>query len=94
MFIESSLRPTQKSPSPRQIYKYHQAHYEGFEKKFREFARDMNEQATKMDSQTIWTSFKTTFHRHGEIHSTQETVRGDKKPNFGLLELSGSTSQT
>ena len=80
VFIESSLRPTKKSSSPRPVYKYHRADYEGFKKEFREFARDINEQATEMDSQTIWTSFKTTIHRLMEKYIPHKTVRGDKKP--------------
>ena len=80
VFVESSLRPTKKSPSLRRVYKYHQADYEGFKKEFREFARDINEQATEMDSQTIWTSFKTTIHRLMEKYIPHKTVRGDKKP--------------
>ena len=44
MFIESSLRPTKKSPLPRLVHKYHQADFEGFKKEFRGFARDINEQ--------------------------------------------------
>ena len=75
VFMESSLRPTKKSPTPRRVYKYHPADYEGFKKEFLEFTRDINEQATEMDSQTIWTSFKTTIHRLMEkLHPTQDST--------------------
>ena len=87
VFIESSLRPTKKSPSPRRVYKNHQSDYDGFKKEFREIARDINEQTTEMDSQTILTSFNTAIHRLMEKYKRQYVVT--RSPNLGLQELSG-----
>ena len=75
VFIEFSLRPAKKPPSPRPVYKYERA----FKMEFREFARDINEKAAEMDSRTIWTSFKTTIHRLMETNIPHKTERGDQK---------------
>ena len=80
VFVESSMRPTKKSTSPRRLYKYHRADYEGIKREFGELARKINEQATEMDILTTWTSFKTTIHRLMEKYIPHKIVRGDKKP--------------
>ena len=80
VLIKSSLRPIKKSPSPRRVYKYHRADYDGFKREFREFAGNISKQASELDIQTIWTSFKTSIHRLMEKYISQKTVRGDRKP--------------
>ena len=88
VFIESSLRPIKKSPSPRRVYKYHRADYDGFKREFRELAGNISEQASELDLQTIWTSFKTTIHRLVEKYIPHKTVRGDRKPKPWITRTS------
>ena len=90
VFIESSLKPTKKSPTPHRVYKYHQVDYEGFKRELREFAKNIKEHEPKMDRKTIWTSFKATIHRLMEKCIPHKTVRGDKKPKTLITRTIGT----
>ena len=78
VFIESSLRPMKKVTSPREIFQYHKADYEGFKAELRDYTSDFLSKAPSTDINTLWKDFKTKIHQLMEKFIPQKLIRGNK----------------
>ena len=53
VFIESSLRPMKKVTSPRKIFQYHKADFEGFKAELKNYTSDFLSKAPSTDINTL-----------------------------------------
>ena len=67
-----------KVTSPRKIFQYHKADYEGFKAELRDYTSDFLSKAPSTDINTLWKDFNTKIHQLMEKFIPQKLIRGNK----------------
>ena len=65
----------EKVTSPRKIFQYQRADYEGFKAEFRNYTFDFLSKAPSTDINTLWKDFKTKIHQLMEKFIPQKLFR-------------------
>ena len=78
VFIESSLRPMKVKVSPRKVFQYRKADYEGMKRELRATQHDFQQMAETEDTEHLWTTFKKKTHSLMDKFIPSKMLRGNK----------------